>query len=174
MAFLDPNHVLKQFGIYGAQDVADFGVGGGHISLAAAKRLEGGKLYAVDLEKEILARLVAEAQLRGHTNVHPLWGDFSEPRGVPLKDESLDRIIIANTIHGIDDRNGMILEAKRLLRPNGKILLVEWRDDAIGGPHSKHKVPEDVALSIFGRHGFKKESDVDAGEYHYGIILVRN
>ncbi len=173
MAFLDPNHVLKQFGVYGAQDVADFGVGGGHITLAAAKRLEGGNVYAVDLEKEILSRLVAEAKLRGHANIHPLWGDFSQSRGVPLKDESLDRIIIANCIHGIDDRNGMILEAKRLLRPHGKVLLIEWQDNAQGGPHPKHKVNEDVALSLFGRHGFKKESTIDAGEYHYGMILVR-
>ncbi len=173
MAFLDPNHVLKQFGVYGAQDVADFGVGGGHIALTAARRLEGGTLFAVDLEKEILSRLVAEAHLRGHKNIHPIWGDFSRPKGVPLKDESLDRIIIANTIHGIDDRNGMILEAKRLLRPDGKILLIEWHEGVQGGPHPKHKINEDVAVSLFGRHGFKKECDIDAGECHYGMILVR-
>ncbi len=173
MKFLDPNNVLRQFGIYGTQDVADLGAGAGHLSFAAAARLEGGRLFAVDLEKEMLSRLVSEAKRLGHTNIHPIWGDASRPRGIPLGDAVLDRAIASNVLYQVDDRNGFVEEVKRLLRPGGKLLLIEWKSDTIGGPHSKHKVSEEMALSLFSRHGFKKEKDIDAGEYHYGIIFGR-
>ncbi len=174
MNFLDPHDALKQFQIYGTQDVADFGAGAGHFAFAAARRLDGGRLFAIDLEKEMLTRLVAEAKLLGHTNIFPIWADAAKPKSIPLADASLDAIIIANVLNQVDDRNGLIDEAKRLLKPDGKILFIEWKDSQKGGPHGKHKVPEHIALSLFNKHGFGMDRYIDAGEYHYGIIMVRN
>ena len=173
MKFLDPKDTLKQFGIYGTQDVADLGSGSGHFAMAAAPRLDGGRLFAIDVEKEMLARLVSEAKDRGHTNIHPIWGDISKCRGVPLADECVDRAIAANVLFQVDDRNAFIEEIKRLLRPGGKVMLIDWQNTHDAGPHHTHKVSKDVALALFGRHGFVKERDVDAGDFHYGMILVR-
>jgi ubiquinone/menaquinone biosynthesis C-methylase UbiE len=173
MKFLDPNHVLKQFGVYGTQHVADFGSGAGHFALAAARRLDGGKLFAIDIEKEMLARLVSEAHTHGLHNVHPLWGDVSRLTGVPLAGETIDRAIATNVLFQVDDRDAFVQEMKRLLRPGGKVLLIEWKESVQGGPHHKHKVTEAAALAIFRKHGFEKEKDIDAGDVHYGMILVR-
>jgi len=172
--FLDPNDALKQFGVYGTQDVADLGAGAGHFSLAAARRLDGGRLFAVDIESEMLARLVSEAHSAGLTNMHPLWGDLARSRGIPLGDDTIDRAIAANVLFQVDDRDAFVQETKRLLRPGGKVLVIEWKEGVPGGPHQTHKVSPDVALSLFRRHGFQKECDIDAGECHYGMILVRN
>ena len=173
MKFLDPDDALKQFGVYGTQHVADLGSGAGHFALAAAKRLEGGRLFAVDIEKEMLSRLVSEAHAGGLHNIHTLWGDVSRLTGVPLAGETIDRVIATNIFFQVDDRDAFVQEVKRLLRPGGKVLLVEWRHDKDGGPHAKHKVTSDVALALFQRHGFQKERDIDAGDMHYGMILVR-
>lgn len=171
MKFLDPQDALKQFGVYGTEDVADFGAGAGHFALAAARRLDGGRLFAIDMEKELLTRLAEEARLLGAANVHTIWGDVSQPRGVPLGPDSVDKVIAANILYLVADRNGFVEEVKRLLRPGGKVLLIEWKNEKEGGPHAKHKIAEDAALALFYRHGFVKERDIDAGEYHYGIIL---
>ncbi len=173
MKFLDPKDALKQFGVYGTQHVVDLGAGAGHFSLAAASRLEGGRLFAVDIEKEMLSRLVAEAHAGGLHNIHTLWGDISRLTGVPLAGETIDRAIATNVLYQVDDRNAFVEEVKRLLRPGGKVLLIEWKESAQGGPHQKHKVAEEVALALFRRHGFEKERDIDAGDMHYGMILVR-
>jgi len=172
MKFLDPNDALKQFGIYGTQDVADLGAGSGHFSIHAARRLDGGRLYAVDIQKDMLSRLTAEAKADGLTNLHPLWGDLARARGVPLADATIDRAIAANVLFSLDDRDAFVQETKRLLRPNGKVLIIEWRGDVEGGPHPKHKISPEVALSLFSRHGFQKECDIDAGDCHYGMILA--
>lgn len=171
MKFLDPESVLREFGLYGALDVADFGAGAGHISLVAAKRLEDGRLFAVDIEKDMLRRLVSEAGHSGLRNLHSVWGDVASHKGVPLADETLDRVLVISTLHAAHDRDALIKEAHRLLRPEGLVLLVDWHTDADFGPHEHHRVAPDVALSLFRRHGFEKERDVNAGDFHYGMIL---
>jgi len=170
---LDPKEVLRQFGLYGAQDVADLGSGTGHFSIAAAERLEGGRLFAVDVEREMLNRLVDEAHRKGLINVHALHGDMARLSGVPLGDASMDRAIATSVLFQVDDRDAFVQEIKRIVKPGGKVLLVDWREDHSFGPHHTHKVAPDAALALFSRHGFTKESDVDAGDLHYGMILIR-
>ena len=173
MKFLNPEEVLREFGVYGTQDVGDLGAGSGHFSLAAAKRLDGGRLFAVDIEKEMLSRLVAEATERGLGNVHSIWGDVSTHRGVPLAEASLDRAIVSNVLFQAHDRDAFAAEVKRLLKPGGKALVIDWTEESAFGPHRHHRLSEDAALSLFVRHGFEKERNVDAGDHHYGIILIR-
>lgn len=173
MNFLDPESVLREFGLYGALDVADFGAGAGHVSLAAAKRLEDGRLFAVDIEKEMLRRLVAEAGQQGMRNLHGVWGDAASHKGVPLADETLDRALVINMLHAAHDRDALVKEAHRLLRPDGLVLLVDWHKDAAFGPHDHHRVTPEVALAIFRRHGFEKERDIRAGDFHYGMIFKK-
>ena len=170
---LDPNDALKDFGVYGAQDVADLGSGSGHFSLAAAKRLEGGRLFAIDIEKDMLKRLVDEARSIGLKNMHALQGDLARPSGIPLAADSIDRAIAASVLFQVHDRDAFVDEIVRILRPGGRVLLIDWRTDHAFGPHHTHKVSGDVAEARFSRHGFKKERDIEAGEMHYGMIFVR-
>jgi ubiquinone/menaquinone biosynthesis C-methylase UbiE len=173
MKFLDPHDALKQFGVYGAQDVGDLGSGAGHFSLAAARRLEGGRLFAIDVEKGMLARLVSEARSSGFGNIHALWGDLARLSGVPLADASLDRAIAANILFQVHDRDLFVQEVKRLVKPGGKVLLIDWRDTHGYGPEQSHKVSPESAHALFRRHGFTKERDIETGDVQYGMIFVR-
>jgi ubiquinone/menaquinone biosynthesis C-methylase UbiE len=170
---LDLNGVLKEFGLYGAQDVVDLGTGAGHLALVAAKRLEGGRLFAVDVERDMLKRLASEAQSAGLSNLHTLSGNASRERGVPLADMVMDRAIVASVLFTVDDKNAFIEETRRLLKPGGKVLFIEWRSDHSYGPHPRHKIAESDALVLFSRYGFVKERDVEAGDLHYGMIFIR-
>lgn len=174
MRFLDPRDVLKQFGVYGTERVADLGAGSGHFSLNAALRLDGGALFAVDADTEMLKRLSGEANEKGCENIHCVAGDLACVGGVPLSDELLDKAIASNVLFQVHDRDAFVKEAKRLLRPEGELLVVEWKEDAPLGPHPRHRVSLDSIMSLFKKHGFRKKKDVDAGDYHYGIIFVRS
>jgi len=164
---------LRQFGLYGAYHAADFGAGAGHFTFAAAPRLEGGRLYAVDIDKETLGRLLSDAKELGHRHVHGIWGDASRIGGVPLADETLDRAIAANILFQTDDRDALVREMKRLLKPTGKILVIDWHDAHSYGPYAKHKFSPADAHALFSKHGFVKDKDIDAGDYHYGMIFTR-
>ncbi len=173
MKFIDPTYVLRQFGVFGAQQVLDVGAGAGHFSLAAAPRLEGGRLYSVDVDAGMLKRLVDEARRLGHTHIHTICGDACKPKGIPLADNIVDKILATNVFFQIDDRDAFVAEMKRLLKPQGRILVIDWKDDHTLGPKSSHKVKRSDVLSLFARHGFVHEKDVDAGDYHYGMILMK-
>lgn len=173
MKILNPHDVLREFGVYGAEDVADVGAGSGHFALAAAKRLEGGRLFAIDVEREMLKRLVDEAALRGIGNLHALAGDAAKLSGIPLGDAAVDKAIAASILFQIHDRDAFVQELKRIVRPGGKVLLIEWKDDHGFGPHHTHKVSEDAARALFGRHGFAIERAVETGDLQYGMIFVR-
>lgn len=171
MKFLTPEAVLREFGLYGTLDVGDFGAGAGHFSLAAAKRLEGGRLFAIDIEKEMLGRIISDARDRGLSNVHSIWGDVASHRGVPLADASLDRVLLTNMLSFVHDRDATVREVKRVLRPGGRVLVVDWHDTSAGGPHRHQKLTKDAAESLLSRHGFVKHGEVEAGDHHYGIIV---
>ena len=172
MDFLDPVKVLQEFGVFGTQDVADFGSGAGHFALEAARRLDGGRLFVIDIEKEMLMRLVHEARSRNFDHVHSVWGDLGNIGGVPVADKSFDKIIAVSVMFEVDDRDAFVQETKRLVRPGGKVLLVDWKEDSTFGPHPDSRISEIEALSLFKKHGFEKEKDVNAGDYHYGMILI--
>ena len=172
MDFLDPAKVLQEFGVFGTQDVADFGAGAGHFALEAAKRLDGGRLFAIDIEKEMLSRLISEARLRNYDHVHSVWGDLARIGGVPVADKSFDKVIAISVLFDVDDRDAFVQETKRLIRKGGKILLVDWKEDSTFGPHRDTRISETDALSLFKKHGFEKEKNVNAGDYHYGMILI--
>ena len=173
MDFLDPVKVLQEFGVFGTQDVADFGAGAGHFALEAARRLDGGRLFVVDIEKDMLSRLVSEARLRNYDHVHSIWGDLAQIGGVPVADKSFDKVIAVSVLFEVDDRDAFAQETKRLVRSGGKVLLIDWKEDSLFGPHRDSRISEGDALSLFKKHGFEKEKNVDAGDYHYGMILTR-
>lgn len=171
MKFIDPQHVLRQFGVFGSQHVLDLGSGAGHFALAAAPRLEGGRLYAVDVDRGMLKRLVDEAERLGHAHIHTICGDACRRGGVPLSDHSVDKILATNIFFQVDDRDAFAQEIKRLLKPGGKVLIVDWSDSHDFGPRKAHKISKDDIQAHFARHGFIYEQDIDAGDYHYGMIL---
>lgn len=165
--------MLREFGLYGREDVADLGSGAGHFALAAARRLDGGRLFAIDIERDMLKRLAAEASALGIKNLHALHGDAARISGVPLAAGAVDRAIAANVLFQVHDRDAFVQEVKRILKPGGRVLLIDWRDDHAYGPHPMHKVSSDVAEALFFRHGFRKERAMEAGDLHYGMIFIR-
>lgn len=173
MRLFDPQGVLRELGLYGAQHAADIGSGAGHLSRVAAERLEGGRLFMVDVDKDMLARALSDVRERGHSHVHAIWGDAAKYKGVPLADASLDRAIATNVIFTVDDRDAFAKELGRLVKPGGKLLLIDWLDTHDHGPRRQHKVAPREVEQLFSRHGFRKEKEVDAGDLHYGIIFVR-
>jgi ubiquinone/menaquinone biosynthesis C-methylase UbiE len=173
MRFLDPLFVLRQFGVYGTEKVGDIGAGSGHFMLAAAPRLDGGQLFVVDVDASTVARLASLAKEAGHRHVHALCGDACRPGGVPLGDAVLDKAILANVLFQASDRDGLIRETSRLVRPGGKVLVLEVAGNHELGPRQTHRVSSADARALLERHGFVYEKDVDAGDYHYGMICTR-
>lgn len=175
MAFSDPAHNIEQFRIQYGMRVADFGAGSGFYSLAASRAVgPHGHVYAVDVQKDLLAKLKNDAMKAGLSNVEVIWGDIEHLGGSKIKDQSIDAVIISSCLFQMPDKHTPALEAKRILKPGtGKVLVIDWNDSASGlGPQGEHLFSQEKARDIFEKAGFAFNSSIAAGDHHYGLIFT--
>ena len=176
--FSDQEKNLDQFGLQKGMRVADFGAGSGFYALTAAKLVgDKGKVYAVDIQKDLLVRLKKEAAAKKILNVEIIWGDLEKEGGAKLKDDSVDRVIISNLLFQIGKKESLVKEAARVLKPNGKVLVIDWTDSFGNlGPQEKDVFGKEAARTLFENGGFSLERTIDAGAHHYGLVFsnVRN
>ena len=171
--FSDPSQCIEQFDLQSGSRVADLGAGTGAFAIAAAKAVgEAGKIYAVEVQKGLLERRKSEARAARAHNVEALWGDIERVQGTHLKDASIDAAVASNVLFQVEDKNGFVTETKRILKPGGKALLIDWTDSWNGmGPHKTQVVTENAARELFEKAGFQFVKKIDAGEHHYGLVF---
>ncbi len=172
--FADPEKILKQIGLQDNMIVADLGAGSGFYSIPAAEMTPNGKVYAVEVQKDFLVTIKNKANDAHLTNIEPIWGDIENTGGTKLKDEIIDRVIASNILFQVTNKQKFIDEAFRILKPEGKILLIDWSDSPDSFSLKQNIiVNKNQAREMFEKKDFVYERDIDAGAHHYGIILTK-
>ncbi len=174
MNFSEPRSNVLQMGLRDGMKIADLGAGTGHYSIAAAGVVgNDGRVYAVDVQQDILTHLKDSAQRAGHRNIETVWGNFEKLGGTKLRDKSIDAVILSNTLFQLEDKEGAAKEIKRILKQDGKLLVVDWAGAYGGmGPAPHHVVSESEAEELFITGGFYKTKAFRAGPHHYAIVFT--
>jgi ubiquinone/menaquinone biosynthesis C-methylase UbiE len=173
-SFADPRANVLQLGIHDGMKIADLGAGSGHYAIAAAAAVgDTGRVYAVDVQEDLLTHLRDSALRSGRANVETVWGDFEKLGGTRLKDHSMDAAILSNVLFQVADHQGALAEIRRIVAPGGKVLVIDWAGSyGHVGPHPSHVVPEGRAEELFIGAGFHKAKSLRAGPHHYGIVFT--
>jgi len=170
--FTDPIKNLKQFGIREDMVVADLGAGTGFYSIPLAFMVPHGKVYAIEIQKDFLTTIknkIKEAKLN---NIECFWGNVEKIGGTKIKDEVVDAAVVSNILFQIENKEKFIEEVRRILKPQGKVLVIDWSDDSsLIGHNSKLIISKDKILGMFEKKGFVYDRDINAGSHHYGMIL---
>lgn len=172
-SFSTPRENVLQLGLHEGMKVGDFGAGSGHYSRAAAAMVgSSGRVYAIDVQEDVLKHLKLNTHIHRQGIIDTIWGDIEKPGGSHLRDASLDAAILANTLFQIENRPGLLGEIKRVLKPDGKLMVVDWAGSYGGmGPAIEQVVSEHDAEALFINGGFHKVKSFRAGPHHYGIIF---
>ena len=104
-------------------DVADVGCGEGYLTLEAARWARS--VIGIDRSDEVLERARALAARRRVTNVQWKKGDLAR---LPLRDASIDVTLLSQSLHHAADPEDALAEAVRVLRPGGRVLLLDLRE----------------------------------------------
>ncbi len=173
MVFSDPRNNISQLGLAAGAQVADLGSGSGFYSLALAREVgDSGKVFAVDVQKDLLTRLKTQANKEHLYNIEVIWGDLEKLGGTKLKDQSVDDIVVSNILFQLTEKETFVSEARRIIKHGGRALIVDWSDSFNGmGPQPEAIYREADARALFERHGFEFERSITAGEHHYGLIM---
>ncbi len=173
--FLDPDTVVTHFHIKPGETVADFGAGVGYFvpALAAAIGSEG-KLFACEIQQELVQKLGDIERGRDWATVTPVWCDLEAPHGSKLPDSSVDVGILINTLFMFEDKAAAIQEILRVVRPGGKIFVVDWTESFAGlGPAPEMVVDEAAAVALFESAGITPTGTYPTGDHHYGVVFRR-
>ena len=173
--FSDPEKNIEQCGIQAGMSIADLGSGSGFYTIAAAKALiSTGRVYSIDAQKDLLAKLKNSAARDGLYNIEVIWGDIEKLNGTKLSDASVDMALLCNVLFQVEDKKTLIQEIKRILKPAGKVLVVDWEDSFGGiGPKPNDIVKKEWIVENFQKFGFHLDREISAGSHHYGLIYKK-
>jgi len=173
MSFIKPEEVIKHLRLSAGKSVADIGAGIGHYSFLISPLVgQEGSVYAIDIQKDLLEKLIKQAAEKNISNIHAMWGDAENVGGTKLTSGAVDVVLISNVLFQTESKSGLVNEVKRILKKNGKVVVVDWSESFAGlGPDSLHVVSEEITRSLFENNGFVLEKRFEAGAHHYGLVF---
>ncbi|MCX6735580.1 MAG: methyltransferase domain-containing protein [Candidatus Parcubacteria bacterium] len=173
MQFSNPDDNIREMRLTPGDKVVIFGSGSGGHTLAAARVLKSaGTIYGIDSRGQMVEKLKKEASEQHHMNVRVINGNVEKLGGTSLGPLTTDVVIIPDTFFSHSDKEGILKEADRILRPGGKMLVIDWIASFGGaGPQPEHVFSEEEALKLSKNAGFVYERRFSAGSYHYALIF---
>ncbi|MEI6345859.1 MAG: methyltransferase domain-containing protein [bacterium] len=173
--FSHPHKNTDQLGLMPGMKVADLGAGVGAYAIPVAQAVgEKGRVYAVEVQQELVAKIKANVEHARLKNVEYLWGNIEQRGGTHIGDELVDFVIVANVLFQAVDKAGLVVEVRRILKKGGKAVVIDWKESFGGiGPAVQEVVNESKAKELFTQHGFQHLRGISAGDHHYGLIFTK-
>jgi ubiquinone/menaquinone biosynthesis C-methylase UbiE len=171
---LSPKDVVDLWDIRPEMKVADFGCGAGHYSLEIARRLGGdGMVYAFDIQEEVLGALKSRCTLEHLPNIEFRRVDLELENGSGLSENLVDMVILSNILFQVENKDAVVREVARVLRPGGQAMFIEWDMKGVLGPPKDMRIKKDEAIELFKKNALFLHKEFEAGQYHYGIIFKK-
>jgi ubiquinone/menaquinone biosynthesis C-methylase UbiE len=173
--FIDPINVISQLEISKGNIIADFGCGSGYFSIPLAQAVgEDGIVYSLDVLPQALEAVASKVKALNLTNVKTKRVNLEREKGSGLEDESMNWVIVKDMLFQNGNKKIILKEAYRVLKPEGKVFVMEWNDkDLTVGPEKKLRVPKEELENIIKENNFKIEKEIEAGDFHYAMIIVK-
>lgn len=173
-SFFDVDLILSELQINSETgDLVEIGCGYGTFTIPAAKKIRG-NLYAFDIEDGMIEFVKQELRTRLIDNVILEHRDIlTQTTG--LADNSADYVMLFNILHH-ESPNDLLIEAHRILRPQGKLGILHWRSDipTPRGPNLSIRPKPAQILKWIDKQKFTlQKAPTFILPYHFGLILSK-
>jgi len=163
------SQLLKNLSVQPGSIIADIGAGSGYYSTLLSKLVGNGKVYAVDVEPEMIAYLKDRIKREGYQNIIPI---LSTEQKVSLPPNSIDVMLLVDVYHEFSFPYEMTLSMLEALKPGAKLVLVEFRAEDPNVPiKSIHKMSEQQAVKEFKALGFSFEKNIGNLPWQHCLIF---
>ena len=177
LQLLDSQEVLAKAKVIVGMQVADLGCGSlGYFVLPLAKIVgKEGKVYAVDVQLAALEGVRNRAKLDGLTNIETVWSNLEKVGATKIPDKSLDLACLINTLFQNKDHQAIIKEASRLLKPGGKLLVIDWKKvGAPFGPSVDIRLDPEMVKQLAANSDLTLIEEIEFGQYFWGLIFAKS
>lgn len=176
-----PGATLRKLGLASGESVAEVGCGSGYFALPAARIVEPEPVYAIDLDASLLDELDELAEQQDIENVVPIHGDARDLTGI--LPEPVNRLVVANTFHGVDDQSGLVEQAFEAIESGGRLVVVNWHErpretTTVGGeprgpPTELRMTPGETEEAVLSAAPLERDRQVELSPYHYALVFER-
>jgi predicted methyltransferase len=144
-AWQKPHQVIQALGLRPDAVIADIGAGTGYFAVRFANMVPAGKVYAVDVEPDMVRYLAERAKKEKRANLVAVKGAAGDPR-LP---EKADLVVLVDAYHHIGQRERYFRALAGSLKPGGRIAVIDFRMDSPSGPPKSARVaPERVKAEL--------------------------
>ncbi|WP_226577810.1 class I SAM-dependent methyltransferase [Halobacillus litoralis] len=151
---MNPERLMDQLGLEEGEVTADLGAGNGFFTIPFAKRTST-TVYAVDIEPKMLEMLKERADQEELDNIHYVVSDLEK---IDVADQSVTKVMVSFVIHEVGDVKQVLDEIKRITRPGGEVMFIEWEAvETESGPPLDHRISSGALMEILSENGFSPE-----------------
>ncbi len=158
-----PAKVIEALKIEPNDVVADIGAGTGYFTFRIAKAQPRAKVFAADIEKDMLAFIADESKRQGCTNVVPIEIKTTKPE-LP---EKPNLVLIVDTFHHIDDRVQYFKDLRESLAPDCRIIIIDFTEKSPVGPPKDHRIDKQEVIAELNESGFTLSEEQNILPYQY-------
>jgi ubiquinone/menaquinone biosynthesis C-methylase UbiE len=150
----EPNKALEALGDLTGATVADVGAGSGYFTVRLASRVgPRGRVFANDLQPEMLTMLAARLARERIVNVTLVQGTSEDPKLPPA---SIDLVLMVDVYHEFSEPQKMLRAIRAALKPEGRLVLLEYRKEDPNVPiRFEHKMSVEEAKMELEAEGFR-------------------
>jgi 2-polyprenyl-3-methyl-5-hydroxy-6-metoxy-1,4-benzoquinol methylase len=124
---LKPAEIIRTLGLRPGNVVADIGSGSGLFTRPLARTvLPGGRVYAVDIDPELLQHVRTTAEAEGITNITTVHAPEDSPG---LRPASVDLALMCDTLHHVEKRQLYLANLKKCIKPGGRFAIIDFLDE---------------------------------------------
>ncbi len=168
-AYQKPHQVMEALGVKPGEIVADIGAGSGYFTLRLAHHVgPTGRVYAVDVSPDMIRHLnrrVRDARLLNVTTI-------LAPPDDPLLPQPVDRFLIVDVWHHIEDQAGYLALMKKQLKPGGQVVMIDFhKRDLPVGPPAAMKIAREDLLKQMQANGFRVAAEHTFLPYQYFLVF---
>ena len=167
-----PDQALDELHLQPGMVVADVGAGSGYMSLKMAARVgPSGKVYAEDVQPEMLRLLRDNAKQAHVNNIETVQGNEADPK---LPAGQLDLILLVDVYHEFSQPQKMLRAMRAALKPDGRLVLLEYRKEDPSIPiRPEHKMSVQEVKTELEAEGFKMDQVIETLPRQHILILKK-
>src|SRR2546425_2874675 len=169
-AWQKPHELIKALALKPDAVVADIGAGTGYFAVRFARMLPKGRIYAADIEPDMVRHLTQRAKREQLANVFAVQ---SAPDDARLP-EKVDLALLVDVYHHIDDRSRYFGRLKSALAPQGRVAIVDFTMDSEIGPPPRARVSPEQVKRELARAGYTLTDDHDFLPNQYFLVFRPN
>jgi FkbM family methyltransferase len=165
------SQAIENMGIQPDERIADIGAGSGYYTFRMARQVPEGKVFAVDLQPEMLAIMRRKIAREGIENVELVQGKEMNPN---LAENSVDLVIMVDVYHELSHPREVMQEIVQALKPDGRFVLLEYRTEDPTVPIKRlHKMSEAQAVKEMKAVGLRLRENIGNLPWQHCMVFVK-